>query len=209
MAVSSYPGIYSFMLSLKAPGRRQELHVYTPFSGTHAQFGAFKFTLSCSRAELADQPRGRQSSIIGGSDRTGGAAERGGHSTGGNIEGRRRRQAAPDEAHQGRSIAAANRTHAPNRTEARSPVDGWITNLSLRQSDYAIVGQVVDAHSFWIAGYFDVDSLTWAINVPNARANATGVAEVSRCSPGSGSPSTSLCGYLSTLFLKTSGSCKA
>jgi hypothetical protein len=97
------------------------------------------------------------------------------------------------------------------QTERRPvpPVDGWITNLSLRQSDYAIVGQVVDAHSFWIAGYFDVDSLTWAINVPNARANATGVAEVSRCSPGSGSPSTSLCGYLSTLFLKTSGSCKA
>jgi RND family efflux transporter MFP subunit len=96
-----------------------------------------------------------------------------------------------------------------SRTEVHAPVDGWITNLSLRQGDYAIIGQralsVVDAHSFWVEGYFEettigpiadgdpasvwlmgfseeikghVDSLTRAINVPNAQANATGVAEV-------------------------------
>ncbi|MGH6834082.1 MAG: efflux RND transporter periplasmic adaptor subunit [Methylocella sp.] len=96
-----------------------------------------------------------------------------------------------------------------SRTEVRSPVDGWITNLSLRQGDYAIIGQralsVVDAHSFWVEGYFEettigpiadgdpasvwlmgfpqeikghVDSLTRAINVPNAQPNASGIADV-------------------------------
>jgi RND family efflux transporter MFP subunit len=96
-----------------------------------------------------------------------------------------------------------------SRTEPHSPVDGWVTNLSLRQGDYANVGQralaLVDAHSFWVEGYFEettiapiaegdpasvwlmgfpqeikghVDSLSRAINVPNAQPNATGVAEV-------------------------------
>jgi multidrug resistance efflux pump len=95
------------------------------------------------------------------------------------------------------------------RDGTHSPVDGWVTNLSLRQGDYAIVGQralsLVDANSFWVEGYFEettiapiaggdpasvwlmgfpqeikghVDSLSRAINVPNAQANATGVAEV-------------------------------
>ncbi len=94
-------------------------------------------------------------------------------------------------------------------TEVRSPVDGWVTNLSLRQGDYAVVGQralsVVDAHSFWVEGYFEettigpiadgdpasvwlmgfpqeikghVDSLARAINVPNAQSNASGIADV-------------------------------
>jgi multidrug resistance efflux pump len=94
-------------------------------------------------------------------------------------------------------------------TEVRSPVDGWVTNLSLRQGDYAVVGRralaLVDAHSFWVDGYFEettigpiadgdpasvwlmgfpqeikghVDSLSRAINVPNAQANASGIADV-------------------------------
>jgi len=96
-----------------------------------------------------------------------------------------------------------------NRTEVHSPVDGWVTNLALRQGDYSVVGQralsLVDAHSFWVDGYFEettigpiadgdpasvwlmgfpqeikghVDSLTRAINVPNAQPNAAGVADV-------------------------------
>jgi multidrug resistance efflux pump len=91
----------------------------------------------------------------------------------------------------------------------RSPVDGWVTNLSLRQGDYSVVGKralsLVDAHSFWVEGYFEettigpikdgdpasvwlmgfpdeikghVDSLTRAINVPNAQSDASGVADV-------------------------------
>ena len=96
-----------------------------------------------------------------------------------------------------------------SRTEVRSPVDGWVTNLSLRQGDYSVVGKralsLVDAHSFWVEGYFEettigpikdgdpasvwlmgfpdeikghVDSLTRAINVPNAQSDASGVADV-------------------------------
>jgi multidrug resistance efflux pump len=44
------------------------------------------------------------------------------------------------------------------RTDVRSPVDGWVTNLLLQPGGYANTGQaaltLVDAHSFWIDGYF-------------------------------------------------------
>ncbi|MGH7880957.1 MAG: efflux RND transporter periplasmic adaptor subunit, partial [Candidatus Binataceae bacterium] len=119
----------------------------------------------------------------------------------------------------GAATAAASYRQALNRlakaqlnlswTEVRSPVDGWVTNLSLRQGDYAVVGRralaLVDADSFWVDGYFEettigpiadgdpasvwlmgfpqeikghVDSLSRAINVPNAQANAAGIADV-------------------------------
>lgn len=49
------------------------------------------------------------------------------------------------------------------RTEIRSPVNGWVTNLLLRQGDYATTGQtalsVVDADSFWLDGYFEETAL--------------------------------------------------
>ena len=49
------------------------------------------------------------------------------------------------------------------RTEIRSPVNGWVTNLLARLGDYANVGQnkisVVDADSFWIDGYFEETNL--------------------------------------------------
>ena len=49
------------------------------------------------------------------------------------------------------------------RTEIRSPVNGWVTNLLAQLGDYAIVGQnkisVVDADSFWIDGYFEETNL--------------------------------------------------
>ncbi len=45
------------------------------------------------------------------------------------------------------------------RTQIRSPVNGWVTNLLAQLGDYANVGQneisVVDADSFWIDGYFE------------------------------------------------------
>ncbi|HUB64286.1 MAG TPA: HlyD family secretion protein [Methylocella sp.] len=45
------------------------------------------------------------------------------------------------------------------RTEVRSPVNGWVTNLLAQLGDYANVGQniisVVDADSFWVDGYFE------------------------------------------------------
>jgi multidrug resistance efflux pump len=96
-----------------------------------------------------------------------------------------------------------------DRTEIRSPVDGWVTNLLAQLGDYAHVGQnlisVVDAHSFWVDGYFEetylgsiqegdpaeiklmgyseivrghVGSIARGIDVPNAQANAEGLATV-------------------------------
>src|SRR5229473_4683763 len=45
------------------------------------------------------------------------------------------------------------------RTQIRSPVNGWVTNLLAQLGDYANVGQneisLVDADSFWIDGYFE------------------------------------------------------
>ena len=44
------------------------------------------------------------------------------------------------------------------RTQIRSPVNGWVTNLLAQLGDYANVGtnviSVVDADSFWVDGYF-------------------------------------------------------
>jgi multidrug resistance efflux pump len=45
------------------------------------------------------------------------------------------------------------------RTEIRSPVNGWVTNLLAQQGDYASVGtnliSLVDTDSFWLDGYFE------------------------------------------------------
>ena len=49
------------------------------------------------------------------------------------------------------------------RTTIRSPVNGYVTNLTLRIGDYATPGQpkmtVVDSDSFWIVGYFEETKL--------------------------------------------------
>jgi RND family efflux transporter MFP subunit len=45
------------------------------------------------------------------------------------------------------------------RTQVRSPVNGYVTNLLMRVGDYAHAGtaniSVIDADSYWIDGYFD------------------------------------------------------
>jgi multidrug resistance efflux pump len=45
------------------------------------------------------------------------------------------------------------------RTEIRSPVNGYVTNLLAQLGDYATVGKnlisLVDADSFWVDGYFE------------------------------------------------------
>jgi len=50
------------------------------------------------------------------------------------------------------------------RTEIRAPVNGWVTNLLIRQGDYAVAGTgviaVIDADSFWVDGYFEETSLS-------------------------------------------------
>ena len=49
------------------------------------------------------------------------------------------------------------------RTEIRSPVNGWVTNLLAQLGDYATVGQnqisLIDADSFWVDGYFEETNL--------------------------------------------------
>jgi RND family efflux transporter MFP subunit len=49
------------------------------------------------------------------------------------------------------------------RTEIRSPVNGWVTNLLAQLGDYANVGtkeiSLVDAESFWVDGYFEETNL--------------------------------------------------
>ena len=49
------------------------------------------------------------------------------------------------------------------RTLIHSPVNGYVTNLTLRVGDYATAGQtkltMVDSDSFWIAGYFEETKL--------------------------------------------------
>ena len=49
------------------------------------------------------------------------------------------------------------------RTQLRSPVNGWVTNLVVQLGDYASVGSkiisVVNADSFWIDAYFEETSL--------------------------------------------------
>ena len=62
--------------------------------------------------------------------------------------------------------AQANRAQARvnlERTEIRSPVNGWVTNLLSQRGDYVNVGSnvvsLVDADSFWIDGYFEETTL--------------------------------------------------
>jgi multidrug resistance efflux pump len=49
------------------------------------------------------------------------------------------------------------------RSTVRAPVDGYVTHLRLQQGDYAVAGSadiaLVDAHSFWITGYFEETKL--------------------------------------------------
>jgi multidrug resistance efflux pump len=50
-----------------------------------------------------------------------------------------------------------------DRTEIRSRVNGWVTNLLAQLGDYANVGtneiSLVDADSFWVDGYFEETNL--------------------------------------------------
>ena len=50
-----------------------------------------------------------------------------------------------------------------DRCEVRSPVNGWVTNLTVHVGDYADAGHrqlsVIDADSYWIYGYFEETQL--------------------------------------------------
>lgn len=56
-------------------------------------------------------------------------------------------------------LAELNLSHAT----VRAPVSGYITHLRLRPGEYATAGEtkvaIVDAHSFWVVGYFEETKL--------------------------------------------------
>lgn len=56
-------------------------------------------------------------------------------------------------------LAQLNLAHA----SVRSPVAGYVTHLRLRPGDYATAGEtkvaIIDAHSFWVVGYFEETKL--------------------------------------------------
>jgi len=50
-----------------------------------------------------------------------------------------------------------------SQTRVTAPVDGWVTNLSVRIGNYASTGQpvfaLIDSHSFYVVGYFEETKL--------------------------------------------------
>ena len=67
------------------------------------------------------------------------------------------------------------------RTQVRSPVNGYITNLLMRQGDYAHAGasnvSIVDADSFWVDGYFEETKLARLCIGDRAEAKLMGYAK--------------------------------
>jgi multidrug resistance efflux pump len=51
-----------------------------------------------------------------------------------------------------------------SRTVIRSPVNGWVTNLTQQAGNYAVAGKqvlsLVDRDSFWVDGYFEETQMT-------------------------------------------------
>ena len=67
------------------------------------------------------------------------------------------------------------------RTEVRSPVNGIVTNLLLREGDYAHQGatnvSIIDADSYWIDGYFEETKLARLCVGDRAEAKLMGYSE--------------------------------
>ncbi len=62
------------------------------------------------------------------------------------------------------ALAQLSQAHVDlDRTRVLSPVNGYVTNLLLREGDYATKGArniaVLDSDSFWVAGYFEETKL--------------------------------------------------
>jgi multidrug resistance efflux pump len=73
------------------------------------------------------------------------------------------RAAAADAASRQAKAALSQARLDLQRTDVRSPVNGYVTNLLTHQGDYATTGEnlisLVDADSFWITGYFEETTL--------------------------------------------------
>ncbi|HUC08823.1 MAG TPA: HlyD family secretion protein [Stellaceae bacterium] len=69
-----------------------------------------------------------------------------------------------DQASYQQAVANLNQARVNlRRTEIRSPVNGYVTNLLVQLGDYATVGKnlisLVDADSYWVDGYFEETNL--------------------------------------------------
>ena len=68
-----------------------------------------------------------------------------------------------------------------SRTEIRSPVNGYVTNLLMRVGDYAHAGMtdasIIDAESYWIDGYFEETKLAHICVGARAEAHLLGYDE--------------------------------
>ena len=68
------------------------------------------------------------------------------------------------------------------RTQIRSPVNGWVTNLLARQGDYATVGRsvisLVDADSFWVDAYFEETQLASIAEGASAKVKLMGFSQI-------------------------------
>jgi len=75
------------------------------------------------------------------------------------------------------------------RTQIRSPVNGWVTNLLAQRDDFATVGQneisLVDADSFWVDGYFEETKLRSIHEGDPAKIKLMGYSQVIRGRVGS------------------------
>jgi RND family efflux transporter MFP subunit len=83
--------------------------------------------------------------------------------------------------------AVANRDQAKvnlERTQIRSPVNGWVTNLYARVGDYAAIGKnaisVVDADSFWVDAYFEETQLASMHEGDSAKIKLMGYSQIVR-----------------------------
>jgi RND family efflux transporter MFP subunit len=84
-------------------------------------------------------------------------------------------------------VALANLNQARvnlQRTEIRSPVNGYVTNLLAQRGDYANVAEnvisLVDADSYWVDGYFEETNLSRIRKGDPATAKLMGCAQVIR-----------------------------
>jgi RND family efflux transporter MFP subunit len=73
-------------------------------------------------------------------------------------------EAIADQALYQQAVANLNQARVNlQRTEIRSPVNGYVTNLLTQLGDYATVGEniisLVDADSYWVDGYFEETNL--------------------------------------------------
>jgi multidrug resistance efflux pump len=75
------------------------------------------------------------------------------------------------------------------RTQIRSPVNGWVTNLLAQLGDYVTVGRnvisIVDADSFWVDAYFEETQLASIHEGDPAKIKLMGYSQIVRGEVGS------------------------